>query len=464
MWSPDEGRYVAGALQMLDSGNLLAPAYSPDRVNFSKPPLTYWVIAGSMKVFGRNTWAARTPYALAFLGTLLLLFAMGRLLIPRKPWLPALVYGCAVLPFFSANIISTDVLLTLFEALAMLGFLQAAFGGRHRSRALALMWGGFGLAFLTKGPPGLIPLLAILPFVFSRDGWRGVGRLFTLPGALIFFIVGFAWYVAAILSYPGLLHYFTHTEVYDRLFTGAQKRHPGDFGWAVVYVPALVVGSLPWWAALWRGVRATLTRGNLRHWRGLHTPAWFLLLWLLLPLIVFCLAQSRLPLYVLPLFLPLSLLLSLMLRRSVDLAVTRQRVLLALWLLLLLGIKAFAAYGLHTSNDNRKAARELEVVASAHRYASVIFVEDTALDYTIEQRTPWGLRLYLSKPIYGIAWRAGNANSTLCRAVRNHGSALLVIEPTVSAQAVAVALSGCSLPARQGVGSWRNHTLAWAGG
>ncbi|MGH8214345.1 MAG: ArnT family glycosyltransferase, partial [Rhodanobacteraceae bacterium] len=113
LWSPDEGRYVNGALQMLDSGDWLAPAYSANRPNFSKPPLTYWAIAGSMKAFGRNTWAARTPYALAFLGTLLLLYAMGRLVTPTEPWLPPLIYGCAAFPFFSANIVSTDVLLTL---------------------------------------------------------------------------------------------------------------------------------------------------------------------------------------------------------------------------------------------------------------------------------------------------------------------------------------------------------------
>ncbi|MGH8192189.1 MAG: ArnT family glycosyltransferase [Rhodanobacteraceae bacterium] len=463
LWRTDEGRYTDGALQMLDSGDWLVPAYSADRPNFSKPPLTYWAIAGSMKAFGRNTWAARTPYALAFLGTLLLLYAMGRVVTPLKPWLPSLVYGCMAMPFFSANVVSTDVLLTLCEALAMAGFLYAAFGEQdHRKRYLFVMWLGFGLAFLTKGPPGLVALLAILPFTYLRDGWRGLGRLFTVPGIAAFLVVGFGWYLAVVLRYSGVLHYFLHREIYDRLFTSEMRRHPGMWGWAVAYLPAFIVGSLPWWPALWRGLRAIVSNGTLRRLHRQRAPAYFLLLWLVLPLIVFCLSQSRLPLYVLPLFLPLALMLALMLRRRVALGSTRQRLLLGLWIAVLLAGKAVVAYAVHPLHDLHLAAGQLSALVSPHDYTRLVFVENTAHDYAIEEHTPWGLRLYVDRPVFGVAWQANHSTTALCRAVHNHTPALLAIDTSVPPKAVASALAACGVRQSATVGVWRKRALAMA--
>lgn len=461
LWSPDEGRYTVAALQMLDSGNYLAPAYSPDEVNFSKPPTTYWIIAASFKVFGRNTWAARIPYGLAFLLTLLVLYAMGKRLMPEKAWLPALIYGCSLAPFAAGNIISTDAFLTLCEAIAMLGFLCAAFdeNERHRRRFVLLMWLGWGLAFLTKGPPGLIPLLAVIPFIVSRDGWRGLGRYVPWLGILLFLLIGGSWYIVVIARYPGLLHYFLHQEVYNRLFTAAQHRNAGFFGWIRIYVPTLLLGTLPWWPSLGRSLRNCASADQWKAWKNDHAVEWFLVLWFLVPFVVFCLAQSRLPLYLLPLFLPLSLWLAFDLRSRIDLSKPGQRLALAAWIVTLLILKGAIAYGWHTSRDNRLAARELSAITQPEAYQAVIFVESTALDYTIEEATPWGLRLYLGKPVYGIPWLAPKGADALCHALRTAGSSLVVISPYIKAETLAPVLSRCSAQRVVKLGTWRHNTL-----
>ncbi len=467
LWSPDEGRYVDGAVQMLDSGDLLAPAYSPDRPNFSKPPLTYWLLAASLEVFGHNTWAARAPGALAFAATLLLLFGMGRVLVAERPWLPALIYACAPFPFLAANIVSTDVFLCLFEALAMLGFVQAGFGAEtgHARRWIALMWLGFGLAFLTKGPPGLMPLLAILPFVQRRDGWRGLGRLCTPAGLAVFLLVGGSWYVLAMLRYPWLPHYFAHREVYERMFTAVQRRHPGPFGWFVAYAPTLLLGSLPWWPLLLGRKARAMRAANRRDAGNRHaSPGRFLWLWLLLPLLVFCLVQSRLPLYVLPLFLPLSLLLARALQRRFDPARATPWLALGLWLVVLLAVKGGVGWFAHPAADNRLAARQLAASTSAHAYDAIVFVENTAQDYDIEEQTPWGLRLYLDKPIYGVAWRQAQATAELCGTLRRHGHTLLVLDPAIAPAAVEPALAGCTPGGAVQLGAWRRSALLLAGG
>jgi 4-amino-4-deoxy-L-arabinose transferase len=459
LWSPDEGRYTVAALQMLDTGNYLAPAYSPDEVNFSKPPTTYWVIAASMKVFGRNTWAVRIPYALAFLLTLLVLHAMGRRLVPEKPWLPSVVYGCAAAPFLAGNIVSTDAFLTLCEALAMLGFLRAAFdeNERGRKRYVMLMWLGWGLAFLTKGPPGLMPLLAVIPFIVRRDGWRGLGRFFPLGGVVLFLLVGLSWYLVVVVRYAGLLDYFLHQEVYNRVFTAAHKRNAGWFGWIKIYLPVLVIGLLPWWPAAGRVIRRWT---SAERWSAKGSPnvELFLVLWFLVPFVVFCLVQSRLPLYMLPLFVPLSLLLALELRDRIDLRQRKQQLLLAAWMVVLLAAKGIAAYDWHSVDDNRQAAAELRAATPVERYRAIIFVENTAVGYTIEEATPWGLRLYLGKVVYGIPWLAPHGGEALCHALHNEGRALVVIDPDLGPKAIEPALAQCPGKVTE-LGTWRKDGL-----
>jgi 4-amino-4-deoxy-L-arabinose transferase len=461
LWSPDEGRYVDAALQMLDSGDYLAPGYSPDELNFSKPPTTYWIIAASLKVFGRNTWAARAPYALAYLFTLLLLYAMGKRLIPDKPWLPGLIYGCSAFPVIASNIISTDVFLTLCEALAMFGFVGAALGGEAspRRRYALLMWLGWGLAFLTKGPPGLIPLLAVIPFVVRRDGWRGLGRLCSPYGILVFLAVGLSWYAIVIARHPGLLHYFLHDEVYNRLFTGSQRRHAGALGWVEIYLPTLALGLLPWWSGLIRGLRCMWSADTWKAWTSQHSVELFLLMWFVIPFVVFCLAQSRLPLYLLPLFLPLSLLLALVLRDRIDLRKTGQRMGLAAWIVVLLAVKGIGAYAMHSSLDNRLAAQQLKAIADPRTYKALIFVQNTDLDYTIEEETPWGLRFYLDKPVYGIPWHASQGPAKLCHALSAAGSALVVIDDIFQPGQIQPALASCTVSNITPLGRWRSRTL-----
>lgn len=86
LWEPDEGRYTAVALEMLRLGDFVHPMLHREHAHYTKPPLTYWAIAASVRLFGRNEWAVRLPYALAFTATVLLLFGLGKDYQPQRPW------------------------------------------------------------------------------------------------------------------------------------------------------------------------------------------------------------------------------------------------------------------------------------------------------------------------------------------------------------------------------------------
>ena len=461
VWSTDEGRYTENALQMIDSGNYLVPAYGTDRLNFSKPPMNYWAIAAAVNVFGHNEWAVRAPNALAFALTTLLLCLMGGQLLPEKRWLPGLIYALTLAPFIAANVVSTDTLLTLFEALAMCGFVSAELAPDTPPRRgpIYLMWLGFGLAFLTKGPPGLLPLLAIVPFIVKRDGWRALGRIFAPGGLALFALTGFLWYLIVIVRYPGLLHYFLHVEIYERILTPTQNRNPQWYGWIFAYGPVFAFTTLPWSLAMFRGIRMALSRANWqRWWREAATPL-LLLLWFVLPLIIFCVSRSRLPVYALPLFLPLSLMLALGLRQRIDLTRTHQRILLGAWIVALITLKGAASMYLPSASDNRLQAQQLDAITAGANYAALTFVDKTAADVGIEEHTPWGMRLYINKPFYGIAWGKPGSGSKVCGLLRDHASVLYVVDAGIAPEAFRAAVRTCQPHAVTTIGSWRQQPL-----
>jgi len=388
LWDPDEGRYTDVAHNMVESGDWLVPRLDPERPHFTKPPLTYWAVAGSIVTLGDYTWAARLPSALAFVATALLVLGLARRLELPRPELAALAWSTTLGPVIAANVVTTDTLLALFETLAVYGFVRSGLlrGLATPQRAgLRLMWLGFGLAFLTKGPPGLLPLLAILAFMVLQ-GPRQVFRLFDPVGVLLFLAVGLSWYVLLVRHSPDLLHYFLVEETVNRVATSEHRRNAGWFGWLAVYGPTLVIGSLPWLAvaiaAAWRrrregGTAAPLDRATRR----------FLVLWFTLPLAVFVLAQSRLPLYVLPLFVPLLLWMS---AQWADwITPGRRNVLVAGAAALAVSLKLAGAF-MHPDEDARRLAGELSEAVAMETIDEVVFVDVPAR---------YGLKHYLHKEV-----------------------------------------------------------------
>ncbi len=355
IWDPDEGRYVHVALNMVRSGDWFTPHLHREVPHFTKPPLIYWAVGGSIALLGRNEWAARLPNALAFAATALLVAALARRLAPGREALAAVIYATSLLPFVAANIVSTDTLLAAAETLAVAGFVAWRFDERPHPGALVLMWGGLGLAFLTKGPPGLLPLLALLAFVGWQDGWRKLGRLLSPLGLILFALLAFGWYAAQLRARPDLLPYLLGEEVVDRVVSAEFNRNSDLHGFLKTYPPVIALGLAPW---LFVWVVRRLRSRDRAAGAAVDPGARLLALWVVLPLAIFFLADSRLPLYLLPLAAPGSLLLARTFpadwwqRPGIRRAV-------AAWVLVLLAIKGVSA--LHaTDRDGRRAAELLQ--------------------------------------------------------------------------------------------------------
>jgi 4-amino-4-deoxy-L-arabinose transferase-like glycosyltransferase len=392
LWDPDEGRYSNVALTMLDTGDWLTPRRNNTVGHWTKPPVTYWLVAGSVALFGENPWAARLPIALSYLVCMLLAGLCAHRLFPGGGPVAAIAYATMITPFVAGQWIATDFPLAASQALAMYGWLGRRLGqAPHRGLWLLLMWAAFAIGFMIKGPPALVPLLAVglagvlLPAPGLHWRWH-------LSGLVLFLVIALPWYLVVVARTPGLLEHFLGAEVIDRVATDRFGRSGQWYGWLQVYVPVLVLGTLPWTGDLWRWLRQL--PGRVRSWRQRRQSVanqqhLLLALWILLPLLVFCLAKSRLPLYLLPLFVPLAV------------AVAGQRLQagkqfnwkwLAAWIVLLLAARAAGAlWPTHKDASTWAEAIRARVHGPVHE---VVFVEDMAR---------YGLHLHLGTEIRKVS-------------------------------------------------------------
>ena len=388
IYSPDEGRYTDVALGMIDDGDWLRPMVHPEFEHWSKPPITYWAIASSVELFGRNEFAARLPNSLAFAATIFLLIRIGRKLVPAQYWLPALIYATFVFPLGAANIVTTDTMLALCETAQLAAFVGLWWREDERveRRMRLALWLAAAIAFLTKGPPGLLVLGGCLVFAVVDQGWRGLRRLCNWDGLLLFVLVGGSWYGAAVFRQPDVLRYFFVEEVVNRVASDKMHRNAEWYGGFKIYFPTLLIGTLPW---LPFAIAHIVKRGRnttLADWKK-SSAIKLLGLCIVLPLIVFMISRSRLPLYVLPLFAPLAVLCGSLLA-PIDLSSTPRRAALALWCLLLIGGRIFFAHADRQVDDrllSNALMSELPVKPD-----EVAFV-DTAPRY--------GVRFYLGSTI-----------------------------------------------------------------
>lgn len=314
-----ETRYAECAREMLVSGNWLEPTLEFEP-HWTKPPLTYWCMAVGLKVFGTNAWGVRLPAVLA------LLLAVGSVTFAgRRLWGPSAgcIAGLAMVtgfPGLAVNMATTDIYLLGAQAAAGSAFLYAATEpDSDRKRALSrAMWALWGVCFLIKGPPALLPLLAIVPWNRMQPRERRV-PLGDPLGIALALGIGLGWYLLVVARHPELLGYFVGTEIVDRVASDLGHNRAWYKAFEV-YGPAMlaVAGVLGIWAArlAWRAGWKRV--GPWKELLARKDERLLLVGWIALPLLVFSLSTSKLPLYVLPLTVPCALLAGRILVQRAD--------------------------------------------------------------------------------------------------------------------------------------------------
>ena len=124
--------YIEIAREMLHRHDFVTPYIDGIRF-FDKPPLMYWLAAGSMRLFGEHDWAARLPLAFAVLALFFSTYALGRRLFlaatpaysDRAALYATLALATSIGPYLYTRFFIPDILLCLWMTLGVHTFLRA---------------------------------------------------------------------------------------------------------------------------------------------------------------------------------------------------------------------------------------------------------------------------------------------------------------------------------------------------
>jgi len=183
---PDEARYWTWAQ---------VPAFG----YFSKPPLIAWIIAGTSHICGNSEACVRASAPLFYAGTALVTYFIARHLYgERVGFWTGLCVAIGTGVVYSARIMSTDVPLLFFWAVALLAYLKSM-DGRSSWWSVVL---GFALGFGLLAKYAMIyflpgALLASLIDPSARALWRRRG-------------IWFAFLIALLVIAPNLIWNATH--------------------------------------------------------------------------------------------------------------------------------------------------------------------------------------------------------------------------------------------------------------
>ncbi len=301
---PDEGRYAEIPREMVSSGDWLVPQFLYEPY-LDKPPMFYWLCAGSYSVFGASAWSARLVPATAAFLTILCTFLFGRRVLGTRPaFLGSMGLALCLEFVYSGRFLVLDSLLTFFVT----GSLMMAYEAIRHDRFRWPWWLGSalfcGLGVLTKGPvAGVLlgpPVLAHL--WLSRSRVQPSFRNWAAYGSVVLAVV-LPWFAAIIARNPDFAYHFFWEHNVARFLNSVN--HPQPIWY---YIPAVIVGWMPWGLLMFPLCAFLFSRSQaLRSLRSMHLG--YFVLWSGWCLLFFSLSKGKLPTYVLPAFPAIALLL-----------------------------------------------------------------------------------------------------------------------------------------------------------
>ena len=169
-----EARYADIGRAMLATQDWVTPWIEPGVPFWGKPPLSFWITAASLGVFGVNEFAARLPHFLMALLTGWTLWGWARDQARSTggsaplPLMAVSLLAGACLMAVAAGAVMTDMSLVAGTTLVMRGFWQAMqeTDPAQRQRQGWIFFVGLAVGLLAKGP--LILVLAGLPQAPTR--------------------------------------------------------------------------------------------------------------------------------------------------------------------------------------------------------------------------------------------------------------------------------------------------------
>jgi 4-amino-4-deoxy-L-arabinose transferase-like glycosyltransferase len=199
LWTPDEPREADIAWRMSQQSDWTLPQLAGTPF-LEKPPLSYWMSAEGLRLFGESAAAARAPNVLYAVVTAVAIGALAFSMAGSSAAVvAALVTSTAIIVFRVTSWLAPDACLLAGCALSLLGAWLgfSAAPGRRKLLGYCLMHVGAAVGFMAKSAPGwMAPALALATLIAWERRWSELRRWELYAGLLLQALIIGPWIVA----------------------------------------------------------------------------------------------------------------------------------------------------------------------------------------------------------------------------------------------------------------------------
>lgn len=241
LMDPDEARYVSISKHMVDSSNYLDPILY-GKVYYDKPPLYFWLIAASIKVFGYSELSVRLISIISAILMLLSTYCLASELFDHKlGLLSAVILTTTPITIGFAKYIRMDLLLVAELYFAIWAFIRGYL--TDQPKWYYLMYAFLGLSLLTKGLIGiLIAAATIFIFMCWQKDFSLIFKVNPIAGLAIIIAIAGPWFLYMFLKYPDYFRVFFIDHHFSRFSSDEFKHAQSPF----IYLATILLGLLPW--------------------------------------------------------------------------------------------------------------------------------------------------------------------------------------------------------------------------
>ncbi len=314
----DEPRYAQVAREMLERHDWITPVLG-GHAWLEKPPLYYWQAMLAYSVLGVSDVSARMPAAIDATLLVIAVYLFFRRFRRGVEVDAALLTASGAGVVGYAHAASMDMALAATFSIGMLAWWAWRETGKRIY--LSLFYFCMALGMLAKGPvaPFLAAVVIVVFASLARD-LRLIVKTLWFPGILLFCTVALPWYFAVQMRNPQFFREFILEHNLAR-FSSDLYHHRQPFWY---YLPVTAIALVPWTVFViaavaeaarvwWAERKAVSAEPDLEAQLGV-----FACCWLVVPVMFFSIAQSKLPGYILPAVPAGAVLLADYLRRQLE--------------------------------------------------------------------------------------------------------------------------------------------------
>ena len=285
----DEAKNAQCAREMLLRHDFIVPTFNGE-LRVDKPPLHYFFMMLSYKMFGVTEFAARFFSVVMGLLTIFVTYKYTkRLFNPFAAFCTCLVLATSTQFLFEFRLSVPDPYLIFFITLG--SFSAFTWLKENNISQLYISATAFALATLAKGPVALaLPGLCLLIWIFTKKKWKTALTWHLMTAFLLLAAITLPWYIAVHKATNGewTRGFFIDNNL--NRFSDPQEGHGGAF-----YIPILfvLIGLLPFMSFIGEAIkkREDVFQNDLVNFSGIVVVVF---------VIFFSVSSTKLPNYAMP--------------------------------------------------------------------------------------------------------------------------------------------------------------------